>query len=69
MQKIFIEFKFVVNEKEYRISCEPNSPFADCKEAAFLFLKHLGALEDAQRVQSQEAPSQDEVKQDQQVES
>ena len=57
MQKIFIEFKFIINEKEYRISCEPNSPFADCKESALQFLKQIGAMED-------NAKAQQEIKQE-----
>lgn len=49
MQKIFIEFKYMINEKEYRVLCEPNSPFADCKEAALQFIKEIGVMEDNQK--------------------
>lgn len=51
MQKIQIKFDYTVNEKTYSVICEPNSPFADCKEAAFQFLKEIGNFEEAAKAQ------------------
>lgn len=57
MQKIMVEFSYKINDKDYRIQCEPNSPIADVKECAYLFLKDIGAIEDHNKIQQQQAES------------
>jgi transcriptional regulator of acetoin/glycerol metabolism len=68
MQKMMIEFSYKINDKDYRIQCDPNSPIADVKEAAYLFMKDIGQIEDQQKQQQQqvEAEKQDAEKQKEQ---
>lgn len=68
MQKIFIEFRYGINEKEYRISCEPNSPFDDCEKLIELFKNDLSAIKESQKP-AEESPVEQEIKQDQPAES
>lgn len=63
MQKIFIEFQYKVNEKEFRVQCEPNCPIPDAKEVAYLFLKEIGQIEDQQKQQLAESAKQEAEKQ------
>jgi hypothetical protein len=55
MQKMIVEFLYKINDKDYRIQCEPNSPLSDVKECAYLFLKDIGQIEDNQKIQQQQA--------------
>ncbi len=61
MQKILIEFTYVINGKEYCAQCEPNSPLPDVKEFAYMFMKELGQIEDQQNMQVQQSKAAEEA--------
>lgn len=55
MQKVFLELCQMINGKEFRFQCDPNSPLADAKEFLFLSLKWIGQIEDANKASQKPA--------------
>lgn len=51
MQKIFIEFSYIINGKETRTSCEPNFPFDDCEKLIELFRNDILSIKESQKAQ------------------
>lgn len=56
MQKVIIEFCYVVNGNEANIHLVPNFPIPDAKQVALLFIKELDQIEMAQLASQEAAP-------------
>ncbi len=67
MQKIYVEFDYQVNGKQYIFKAEPNAPLVDAREAILLLLKELGQIED--NIKAQQASLEAEKPKDEAVEA
>lgn len=52
-----------VNEKDYQLFCDNDSPIEHVKEALFQFLKYIGQLEDQNKVMQEELKKKSEEEQ------
>jgi hypothetical protein len=61
MLKNIVRLDEKVNNKDYTLICDNDSPLPDVKEALFQMLKYVGQLEDAAKaIQVTEAPKEEE---------
>ncbi len=61
MTKVFIEFKYIVNDKEFRFQIEPNCPINSAKAAMELLDNDLNSIVENSK---QEQPPEETLKEE-----
>ncbi len=63
MLKQLTQLEFKIGDRIYHLTCAPDSPITEIKDALFQFLKFVGQVEDSAKAQ-QEAQAQVKVEEE-----